>query len=59
MAMREFFTAMWRTIMLRGLASLIFGILAFAIFRLSRSSSDPFVRLAAAGVGAAVLQDHR
>ena len=29
MAMREFFTAMWRTILLRGLASLIFGILAF------------------------------
>ena len=29
MAMREFFTAMWRTIMLRGLASLVFGILAF------------------------------
>lgn len=30
MAMREFFTAMWRTILLRGLASLAFGILAFA-----------------------------
>ncbi len=29
MAMREFFTAMWRTILLRGLASLIFGVLAF------------------------------
>ena len=29
MAMREFFTAMWRTILLRGLASLAFGILAF------------------------------
>lgn len=29
MAMREFFTAMWRTILLRGLASLAFGVLAF------------------------------
>ena len=29
MAMRQFFTAMWRTILLRGLASLVFGILAF------------------------------
>ena len=29
MAMRTFFTAMWRTILLRGLASLGFGILAF------------------------------
>ena len=29
MAMREFFTAMWRTILLRGLASLVFGVLAF------------------------------
>ncbi|MCA3561257.1 MAG: DUF308 domain-containing protein [Aestuariivirga sp.] len=29
MAMREFFTAMWRTILLRGLASLAFGIVAF------------------------------
>ena len=29
MAMRTFFTAMWRTILLRGLASLAFGILAF------------------------------
>lgn len=28
-AMRTFFTSMWRTILLRGLASLIFGILAF------------------------------
>ena len=33
----------------------LFGILAFAIFRLSRSSSDPFVRLAAAGVGAWIV----
>lgn len=30
MAMRSFFTSMWRTILLRGLASLVFGILAFA-----------------------------
>ena len=29
-AMRTFFTAMWRTILLRGLASLAFGILAIA-----------------------------
>jgi uncharacterized membrane protein HdeD (DUF308 family) len=29
MAMRTFFTSMWRTILLRGLASLVFGILAF------------------------------
>jgi uncharacterized membrane protein HdeD (DUF308 family) len=29
MAMRNFFTEMWRTILLRGLASLAFGILAF------------------------------
>jgi uncharacterized membrane protein HdeD (DUF308 family) len=29
-AMRTFFTAMWRTIMLRGLASLAFGIMAIA-----------------------------
>jgi hypothetical protein len=28
MAMRQFFTAMWRTVLLRGLASLAFGILA-------------------------------
>jgi uncharacterized membrane protein HdeD (DUF308 family) len=29
-AMRDFFTAMWRTIMLRGLASVAFGVLAIA-----------------------------
>lgn len=29
MAMRTFFTSLWRTILLRGLASLAFGILAF------------------------------
>jgi len=29
-AMRVFFTSMWRTILLRGLASLAFGVLAFA-----------------------------
>lgn len=29
MAMRNFFTSMWRTILLRGLASLVFGLLAF------------------------------
>lgn len=29
----------------------LFGILAFAVFRLSRTTHDPFVRLAAAGVG--------
>lgn len=28
-AMRTFFTSMWRTILLRGLASLVFGVLAF------------------------------
>lgn len=28
-AMRSFFTSMWRTILLRGLASLVFGIFAF------------------------------
>jgi uncharacterized membrane protein HdeD (DUF308 family) len=28
-AMRSFFTAIWRTVLLRGLASLVFGILAF------------------------------
>jgi cell division protein FtsW len=30
---------------------LLFGILAFSIFRLSKNSQEPFVRLAAAGVG--------
>jgi cell division protein FtsW len=29
----------------------LFGLLAFAIFRLARDTKDPFVRLAAAGVG--------
>lgn len=34
---------------------LILGIMAFAIFRLSRTSADPFVRLASAGVGAWIV----
>ncbi len=34
---------------------LLFGILAFSIFRLSRISQDPFVRLAAAGVGSWIV----
>ncbi len=34
---------------------LLFGILAFSIFRLSRISRDPFVRLAAAGVGSWIV----
>lgn len=34
---------------------LLFGVLAFAIFRLSRSTQDPFVRLASAGVGAWIV----
>ena len=34
-AMRTFFTAMWRTILLRGLASLAFGILAIAYPRIT------------------------
>ena len=29
----------------------LFGVLSFAIFRLARTTSDPFVRLASAGVG--------
>ena len=33
------------------LVLVLFGILAFAIFRLARTTEDPFVRLAAAGVG--------
>lgn len=33
----------------------LFAILAFAIFRLSRNSADPFVRLAAAGVGSWIV----
>jgi cell division protein FtsW len=33
----------------------LFALLAFAIFRLSRRTADPFVRLAAAGVGAWVV----
>lgn len=33
----------------------ILGVLAFAIFRLSRTSKDPFVRLASAGVGAWIV----
>lgn len=34
---------------------LLFGILAFSIFRLSRDSQEPFVRLAAAGVGSWIV----
>ncbi len=34
---------------------LLFGILAFSIFRLSKVSQDPFVRLAAAGVGSWIV----
>jgi cell division protein FtsW len=33
----------------------LFGVMAFAIFRLSRSTQDPFVRLASAGVGAWIV----
>lgn len=33
----------------------LFGMLAFAVFRLSRNSHDPFVRLAAAGVGSWIV----
>lgn len=33
----------------------LFGVLAFAIFRLSRNTQDPFVRLAAAGVGSWIV----
>ncbi len=33
----------------------MFGLLAFAIFRLSRNTRDPFVRLAAAGVGSWIV----
>lgn len=33
----------------------LFGLLAFAIFRLSRSTQDPFVRMASAGVGAWIV----
>ena len=33
----------------------LFGLLAFAIFRLSRNTHDPFVRLASAGVGAWIV----
>lgn len=33
----------------------LFGLLAFAIFRLSRNTQDPFVRLAAAGVGSWIV----
>lgn len=34
---------------------LLFGLLAFAIFRLTRTSVDPFVRIASAGVGCWVV----
>lgn len=34
---------------------LLFGILAFSIFRLSKNSREPFVRLAAAGVGSWIV----
>jgi cell division protein FtsW len=33
----------------------LFGLLAFAIFRLCRNTQDPFVRLAAAGVGSWIV----
>jgi cell division protein FtsW len=33
----------------------LFGILAFAIFRLARNTQDPFVRLASAGVGSWIV----
>ena len=33
----------------------LFGLLAFAIFRLARNTQDPFVRLAAAGVGSWIV----
>jgi cell division protein FtsW len=33
----------------------LFGVLAFAIFRLSRNTKDPFVRLASAGVGSWIV----
>jgi cell division protein FtsW len=33
----------------------LFGLLAFAIFRLSRNTQDPFVRLASAGVGSWIV----
>ncbi len=33
----------------------LFGLLAFAIFRLGRTTNDPFTRLAAAGVGAWIV----
>lgn len=33
----------------------LFGLLAFAIFRMARSARDPFVRLAAAGVGSWIV----
>ena len=34
---------------------LLFGILAFSIFRLSKNAQEPFVRLAAAGVGSWIV----
>jgi cell division protein FtsW len=34
---------------------MLFGVLAFAVFRLSRNTRDPFVRLAAAGVGSWIV----
>jgi cell division protein FtsW len=34
---------------------LLFAVLAFAVFRLSRNTRDPFVRLAAAGVGSWIV----
>jgi cell division protein FtsW len=33
----------------------LFGLLAFAVFRLSRNTVDPFVRLASAGVGSWIV----
>jgi len=34
---------------------LLFAVLAFAVFRLTRTTSDPFVRLASAGVGSWIV----
>ena len=34
---------------------LLFGILAFSIFRLSKNAHEPFVRLVAAGVGSWIV----
>ena len=34
---------------------ILFAVLAFAVFRLTRTTSDPFVRLASAGVGSWIV----